>query len=323
MIDRLPTELLSHIVGLGAPLDYTPSFYLERRQLLRDVCLVSKRMRDVAQPMLAEVYVVKTKTDVERLEEVDEQGKLTASKIKVLVLERKSTWDAVAGFEIRRELFVACTGVTELRPVHTGDIDLDWLAPLSPSPPHKPGPDFPSTSFDDDFPHLLELSVNHNGDDVDPPLFASSPSFVTTPSLRAFGLTANGGDAAVLSPYLERSASFLRRLDVFNLDMADECISPALTEEVVSGIRRLLGYAGDAGSSSLRILILPRYFRTALLDVPEFDLLQAACAQREVELVWKEQVNWACESLISPWFWRRARRIKQEEAAKQQEGQAE
>jgi hypothetical protein len=57
MLDRLPTELLIKVFRHAAPLDYSPSFYLERRELLFNCCLVSRRLRAIAQPMLPEVFL--------------------------------------------------------------------------------------------------------------------------------------------------------------------------------------------------------------------------------------------------------------------------
>ncbi|GAA5849353.1 hypothetical protein JCM8547_006522 [Rhodosporidiobolus lusitaniae] len=337
-----PTELLSHVVGLGAPIDYTPSFYRERRQFLRDVCRVSKRMRAVTQPMLVEVYVVKTKGDVKPLEEIDEEGCSRASKVKLLVLNGSPDLPA-AGVSITDGLFTGFAAVVELRLVDAGDIDLDWLAPLT----RAPIPFLPEES------KLLTV--------VDQSSATSFPSSATTPALRAFGLTTASGEVDGLSPSLVQSASFLQRLDVFNLDMADEwpdeiyAISPSNTlldcrtsdvswrfetpaavppilrlfhlvrfndvstihaKKPVSDIVRLLGPADAANSSSLRILILPCHIQPALLEAGDLDLLQAACAQRDVELVWEEQAVWDCQSANSPWFWRRVRRLKQEEAEK-------
>ncbi|GAA5879049.1 hypothetical protein JCM8547_006227 [Rhodosporidiobolus lusitaniae] len=127
MLDHLPIELLSHVVGLGAPIDYTPSFYLKCCWFLRSVCLVSTHMRDVAQPMLVEVSVVKWKEDAEQLGEDDKNGRAKASQVKLLVLEQTyyRSWVPVPS------LFVQCMNVVALRLIDMGQFDLDWLAPLS------------------------------------------------------------------------------------------------------------------------------------------------------------------------------------------------
>jgi hypothetical protein len=86
MLDRLPTELLLRTLELAAPLDYSPSFYLERRLLLRNCCLVFKRMYNIAQPMLSEVFEVELREDIEVLKIVEGDGKRRGDKVKVLAL---------------------------------------------------------------------------------------------------------------------------------------------------------------------------------------------------------------------------------------------
>ncbi|GAA5849263.1 hypothetical protein JCM8547_006496 [Rhodosporidiobolus lusitaniae] len=109
MLDRLPTELPSHIVGLAAPLDYTPSFYPERRQFLRNACL----------------------KDAERLEEADEQGRSAASKVKLLVLRGISRDCFFLSEKVDfRPMLELCTSIIEVRVLNAGEIDLDCLPPF-------------------------------------------------------------------------------------------------------------------------------------------------------------------------------------------------
>ncbi|GAA5902287.1 hypothetical protein JCM6882_000492 [Rhodosporidiobolus microsporus] len=56
MLDRLPPELLRHIFDFAAPLHYSPQRYIERRATLRGLSLVSQYFREIAQPMLPEVF---------------------------------------------------------------------------------------------------------------------------------------------------------------------------------------------------------------------------------------------------------------------------
>ncbi|GAA5902313.1 hypothetical protein JCM6882_000499 [Rhodosporidiobolus microsporus] len=86
MLDRFPVELLSHVLRLAAPLEYTPDKYRERRELLRRLCLVCKRVRDVAQPMLSEVFAVKEG------EERADGGRLSrSSEVKILVISGRNS----------------------------------------------------------------------------------------------------------------------------------------------------------------------------------------------------------------------------------------
>ncbi|GAA5823716.1 hypothetical protein JCM11251_000739 [Rhodosporidiobolus azoricus] len=57
MLDRLPPELLGLVVECAAPLDYSPTTYKKRRTTLRNLSLVCRYLREIAQPMLPEVFV--------------------------------------------------------------------------------------------------------------------------------------------------------------------------------------------------------------------------------------------------------------------------
>ncbi|GAA5864817.1 hypothetical protein JCM8547_009241 [Rhodosporidiobolus lusitaniae] len=189
MLDRLPNELLSHVVGLGAPLDYAPSFYLERRQFLRDICLVSKRMRDVAQPMLFEVYEVKMEDNAKWLEEVDNEGRTRASKVKLLVPKHLYlSGDPATNAVLLQGLLVQCAAVVELRLIDAGDIDLDWLAPLT-HLRHLISQDertrLQSTATTT-FPNLLEFSACLVR--LKPALLTTFPSPSTAPSFQTLVL---------------------------------------------------------------------------------------------------------------------------------------
>jgi hypothetical protein len=128
MRDRLPVELLSHILHLAAPLDYSPSFDLERRSLLSNYSLVSKRICDVAQPILNEVLVVRKLHEAGKLT-LDERGRRNAQKVKLLVLrdigqdQRKSKLrlNALFGFFSR---------VQEVRVLGLFSFQFDWLGTL-------------------------------------------------------------------------------------------------------------------------------------------------------------------------------------------------
>jgi hypothetical protein len=93
MLDRLPTELLLHTLELAAPLDYSFTFYPERRLLLRNLSLVSKFIRTLAQPKLTEAYKVRTPKDVEVLRHKDEKGETRGSKVKVIVMTPEESYD--------------------------------------------------------------------------------------------------------------------------------------------------------------------------------------------------------------------------------------
>ncbi|BGP15114.1 hypothetical protein JCM10213_006555 [Rhodosporidiobolus nylandii] len=80
-------------------------------------------------------------------------------------------------------------------------------------------------------------------------------------------------------------------------------------------------FATPTALATSRVLILP--------DDPPFEKSSAlgraleafsqACAQSGIEVVEEKQAEWSYESLISPWFWRRAKRIKQDKAKAEKE----
>ncbi|GAA6027198.1 hypothetical protein JCM8097_002476 [Rhodosporidiobolus ruineniae] len=58
MLSRLPVELLRLIIREAAPLEYRSSTYKDRRLTLMSLCLVDKRTRAVAQPVLPELLKI-------------------------------------------------------------------------------------------------------------------------------------------------------------------------------------------------------------------------------------------------------------------------
>ncbi|BGP15212.1 hypothetical protein JCM10213_000836 [Rhodosporidiobolus nylandii] len=131
MADRLPVELLEQILRLAAPLEYTRELYDERRETLISCCLVSRTMRELAQPMLPEVFAARTEKDVEVLET---EGRGTQVKLLAYrrVRQRSSSQTYTLsdeGDRLRRVL-AACHLVRDLRFFDTV-LDLNLLAPLS------------------------------------------------------------------------------------------------------------------------------------------------------------------------------------------------
>ncbi|BGP15251.1 hypothetical protein JCM10213_000706 [Rhodosporidiobolus nylandii] len=126
MLDRLPVELLQHILRLAAPLDYTPELYKERRATLKSCCFVSRRIRVVAQPMLLEVFQVKTDEDVEAME-TDGRG----PQVKLLVCDG-GHWSCELENQTARlhRALGACPLVRDLR-LFDADLKMELLAPLS------------------------------------------------------------------------------------------------------------------------------------------------------------------------------------------------
>ncbi|GAA5849225.1 hypothetical protein JCM8547_006484 [Rhodosporidiobolus lusitaniae] len=257
MLDRLPVELLSHIVALAAPVEYTVSYYFERRQFLYNVCLVSKRMRAVAQPMLVEVFEVFFEEHMQWLDEIDEKGRSRASGVKLLVL-RGTSYDSfflTKKVDVRR-ILERCSRVIEVRVLDAGEIVLDCCRLASSS-----------------------LIVDHN---------LGGPYYYYSSSPSPF---------ASLPPFLRYYHEYIDR----------EFAAPEYLDKISSALRKLaltLTTADPDDPFPLRVLILPTYFKPYFADSDEMDELLPACRSSGVEIVWEEQHDWSCQSLVSPWFWR-------------------
>ncbi|GAA5823707.1 hypothetical protein JCM11251_000733 [Rhodosporidiobolus azoricus] len=129
MLDRLPVELLEHILRLAAPLRYSPDIYQERRDLLRCCSLVDKRIRALAQPMLSEIFVVSSKADEALLQVNQGNGRRLGDGVKLLSIEL----DVVSRSLVDIEAVVGCClKVVDLRlslelALEGGGINLDAL----------------------------------------------------------------------------------------------------------------------------------------------------------------------------------------------------
>ncbi|GAA5902342.1 hypothetical protein JCM6882_000506 [Rhodosporidiobolus microsporus] len=122
MLDRLPVELLAHLLRVAAPLVWPEEEDGERRRLLSSLCLVCRRVRDVAQPMLPEVFAVDQERHVARFSEGDPpRGQL----VKTLVLHEfyDMPWPVEATLG-------ACKNVVDLRLFFLMEFDLGLLADL-------------------------------------------------------------------------------------------------------------------------------------------------------------------------------------------------
>jgi hypothetical protein len=89
MLDRLPVELLIHILQLAAPLEHTPLRYALRRKNVRSWTLVSKHLHRFAAPLYYEVYAVTCKKDAKRLLRGRMKAKMelrNGNQVKLLVL---------------------------------------------------------------------------------------------------------------------------------------------------------------------------------------------------------------------------------------------
>ncbi|GAA5970533.1 hypothetical protein JCM11641_007342 [Rhodosporidiobolus odoratus] len=348
MLDRLPVELLSLVLHLATPLDCTPSFYQERRATLRSCSLVSKEMRQLAQPMLPEVFAAEVDEDVKVLN-VRLGNTRRGSGVKLLVLLGEQDLLSRNSYD---DLLGICPMIVELRFVRVDGIDLSWLR-LSARLAHliisagtlrhnKPGP-IPSLSklsicatqpYDDGIlEHLLlpeitpKLRAFGMSSVVDPFTFDSLP-LPKFPSALTERLAVLSVD--ILDSHVEEAVSSVRPgallvdCAISNLRYMREPLYPALrlysfTDEPV--IEAALDVEADHLSDFtarlrldqaryLELLILPAALRAAPTVTSSFgralESLVRLCESVGVEVVWEEEGDWQYQSLISPFFWRRA-----------------
>ncbi|GAA5975220.1 hypothetical protein JCM11641_004398 [Rhodosporidiobolus odoratus] len=87
MLDRLPPELLTLILQLATPVEHSfDAQYQFRRSLLRNCCLVSKKLCAVAKPMLPEVFQAAEEKDLAVLVALDGDPR-RRSQVELLIAE--------------------------------------------------------------------------------------------------------------------------------------------------------------------------------------------------------------------------------------------
>ncbi|BGP15309.1 hypothetical protein JCM10213_002632 [Rhodosporidiobolus nylandii] len=304
MLDRLAIELLEQILRFAAPLDYTPELYEERRATIRSLCLVSRRTRQVAQPMLPEVFRAgRTEEHVEALE-TGGRGR----QVKVLIYIGQYICEEEAGW-LHRTL-AACPRVRDLRFLHTV-FDLKWLEPLSElrrvllycGRIHL-------TNAETTLPQLEELSMTETSsepEDLHLMLRSHCLPALQSLAMEGFGVY-SGSDMAAISSAL--SSDFLDGTKVFVLN-ADDLIAfqlssfhtwtrPAVTLQSVLGypewpsrIRPFLPALSE--HNTVRNLGVPDFLhpsRTLPAELASFrgELLKA-CADNKIRVVWTAELT--------------------------------
>ncbi|BGP15100.1 hypothetical protein JCM10213v2_003055 [Rhodosporidiobolus nylandii] len=349
MLDRLPVELLSLVLRLAAPLDYTPELYKERRATLRSCCLVSRPLRELAQPMLAEVAAVRNQKDVKELA-VEREGRSIHEAVELLAVH-KIEETVSPGPEF-------CPRVTELRFYKVGGVGLDNLGTTY-------------GNFMPVFPNLVELSLG--GVIVPPDVLDSLLSLQHTPSLRILGITSVQLPNDTSDIYLpEFPDELLSRLDILGLDLEDgwqdvqlqqlrskttllvDCelgessmaanvffqslplfvrfylcpadlpeaadigYEAAVLDDALNQLERTTDLVSNLSSPPhIKVLILPSRLPFPFAANVELALalkqLATACEEKGIE-VKRDDLDWTCQSLIPPWLARRAKLLKRDRA---------
>lgn len=113
MLDSLPPELFRLIVEVTVTLANRLPTYRDRQAAVRQLCLVSRRFRQIAQPLLFEVARIRSKDTLERLLESSRSSSELGSTVRSIVLQdpRKSSWIDDATLE---EVVQACPELRSL-----------------------------------------------------------------------------------------------------------------------------------------------------------------------------------------------------------------
>ncbi|GAA5860482.1 hypothetical protein JCM8547_000316 [Rhodosporidiobolus lusitaniae] len=219
MTPSLPVELVRHILELAAPIAYSPSFYLERRALLRACCLVSKTMCEIARPMLVQVYVADSPEDLVPLEITRDERK-RGSDVKLLVVRRGLPFDDM-GMRKCPALFALCPGVVELWLEGVSVVQLTSLGVLQGLRRLNicDGEVTQYRPVDGVLPSLEELSLSGIG--LHDNFFDSFPSVATTPAIRVLGVSGNvDEDHETVFPS-DLPLDVLEKLDILHVDVSD------------------------------------------------------------------------------------------------------
>ncbi|GAA5897233.1 hypothetical protein JCM6882_001822 [Rhodosporidiobolus microsporus] len=132
MLDRLPVELLIHLVHVAAPIEYGKTTHAERRAFLKNICLVCKTLRTIAQPLLPEVFSAKrTPSEFAPLQTIDADGTAKGRHVKLLALHASERDEEGGGAAMIHLALRACPCVEDLRVRDCRQFELDWLSGLS------------------------------------------------------------------------------------------------------------------------------------------------------------------------------------------------
>ncbi|GAA6039119.1 hypothetical protein JCM8097_005335 [Rhodosporidiobolus ruineniae] len=327
----LPPELVTAILRRAAPLDYSPSSYKIRRATLRSCSLVSRTFRDVAQPMLGEVFEVGGQEDVDLLAVEEKEGKARGSLVKLLVLRGEEGYGLVCDKKLALE---RCPNVVDLRLSHAGDFELDWLVSLSSlrrlvisnttlDPPSS------GTSL----PSIIELSffdTYYRDDDF----LEHFPTPVVVSNLRGLGLGGLTGDYA---PELEEERDAVDSTPFKDLEVLVErerdgeylCWVTILPQTEAPAQELHIPFENESDKDYLAervksLYITASWFPLTRISLPSLlnspssveereavEGLVATTAPRGVKVVYDEEPeDWTCTSLITPAVWQRTREEK-------------
>ncbi|GAA5906416.1 hypothetical protein JCM6882_004430 [Rhodosporidiobolus microsporus] len=330
MLDRLPTELVAHILSFVDP----PSpFHLTKPSSLHACCLVSKRIKVLAQPLLWRVLVLKEKADFEAVKR--EAGASGLGK-QARVLEVKgSACQAVRVAEV----LILVPKLVELR-LESFVCDIDAPNEVDELLPHLAHlnrlafelTDFPSALTAPVFPHLVSLALRDVFVQQELILDLLQPFHV--PALRTLQLANlyDPGPPDHFLPVLPRelldqvsvlhldiselwyadsavfehahillATSFVSKLDeiepsafpfnkIRHLQIMPSSFDPSESSDAASFDTLLTRFAQNLPSLELHTLLLPPHLHQPSLDLIRRNILDI-CRTKDIDVLWEGDVN--------------------------------
>ncbi|GAA5949389.1 hypothetical protein JCM10213_002993 [Rhodosporidiobolus nylandii] len=288
MLDRLPVELLEHILRFAAPLDYWDEDKPDRRLPLRTCCLVNSKLLRVAQPMLAEVVAVRREEDAEVVKPGDE-GAVKGAMVRLLAIDGQH--DGVVELSIARvhQLLELCPNVRDVRLSSFEDLDLTLLANL-PKLRHL----VPEL-------HTQLVALSFCKSDVQ-----RIPSIVGTSQVPVL--------VAALAPEINEILS-LNTSALHHIRLHDWVMEGM----VYSGTTDSKDFALDLHTlrdnlsltRTVRTLELPQCFHPGECDDEDLELeldeLMRVCSRQGIQVMWTGALGWVWGSPFSANFWHWAR----------------
>ncbi|BGP15292.1 hypothetical protein JCM10213v2_003252 [Rhodosporidiobolus nylandii] len=317
MLDRLPVELLEHILRFAAPLDYWDEDKPDRRLPLRTCCLVNSKLLRVAQPMLAEVVAVRREEDAEVVKPGDE-GAVKGAMVRLLAIDGQH--DGVVELSIARvhQLLELCPNVRDVRLSSFEDLDLTLLANLPKlrhlvvsystflssdywlPPPTSPPTSHPNPLLKPEL-HTQLVALSFCKSDVQ-----RIPSIVGTSQVPVL--------VAALAPEINEILS-LNTSALHHIRLHDWVMEGM----VYSGTTDSKDFALDLHTlrdnlsltRTVRTLELPQCFHPGECDDEDLELeldeLMRVCSRQGIQVMWTGALGWVWGSPFSANFWHWAR----------------
>ncbi|GAA6039789.1 hypothetical protein JCM8097_004222 [Rhodosporidiobolus ruineniae] len=311
MLDRLPLELVQHIVFLTLPSSFSFTKYRERQDPLLALCLTSRALCEVAQPVLFESVNLENDKAVVSFLEVVEVSEVLGKCTRALRIEGDpETWHEDGPVVLGR-LCKPCKSVTEIV-VFQGIVDLCCLEAFPKysaiSLPTLKAFELQAVAVSCD---ILDLA--YSGDSqagfLQPRLLhdcgRGSPNELAEPTmtseLRTLRLNPFAGESSIMLPALD-----FPTVDAKHWDLTVDVVNVLDDRSAVPKLSSCVFFPTAFDSHSFQA------------SAPSCSILQnfeALCASRNIELIFEDLPHPYYDSFISPEFVKRCKAAKAKEAA--------